>query len=701
MKQRADYWKKAGLTAAALLLVGMGIGQLENRGPAAALSVPDSILRRYLPVTLRMEGQLPRAAGKRVEAEGFSGSIALLGAEHASPGGAFRLSLHIYSAGSAVMPDRVETDIWYDRKLFAFDHAVGLAEPAVREPGRVRVAAKASHPFPPAGRGEYRKSRVAELYFRPIAPAGEGRFVLQGTKFTRLGESLSVAHLTYGQAAVRIHPRQGEDRNGDGLVSIGDMALGAGGSGEQKKRIANKLALYPYKHVVVIGLDGAGNSVSPDAPYYRLLTAHALRKSDRFALPNLRSILNGGAVSYTASSTLPTSSSPNWGAMLTGVDYAKHGISNTRSGEAYYNGPYPTVFSRLREMVPERRLALFAHWDHLLNGHVEPAAGVTVFSGSDDKLVKDFADYVDSGQAADSALMFLVLDEVDNAGHDRGWFTRSYYRALQRADRKVGEVYAALRRNGLLDDTLVLLVADHGGGTSTAIKAAYRSHSHSHGGKQAATVFFAAAGRTVTAGGVTSGGNREHLLSGGHTRDVAATILAALGDERPIGDSRPLPGMFRPAAAGQRRGGIFPASSARPFSPGKVRLQSQPSAPGSALTEYSLSLEGTGIRTKAAVVRIAPGAGSGPGAGVSPALRAVPLAAGVRAYLTPDRNRPGAVNLIVVAAGTLPQKAPLVRLALPKSAAGAAAIQPLQAAVADSNGFETLPAVELSPSGGV
>lgn len=703
MKHRADYWIRAGVAAAFLLAAGAGFWQMGHRPSAAAPIRSAAAPSRLAAVPSRLaaawKSQMPgaaRAAAKPVrsgeETQGFSGGVALLGAEHASPGGVFRLSLHVYSSGSAVLPDRMETDIWFDRQKFVFDHAEGLTEPVVAEPGRLRVAIKAVRPFPKAERGEYRRSRVAQLYFRPVAPEGEGRFVLEGTQFSRKGEPLLLSRLVYEHATVRIHPRPAEDVSGDGLVSVGDLAIGSGGAvrtadaDQQEQRIANQLALYPYKHVVVIGLDGAGNSVSPNAPYYPLLTSHAVRKSDRFALPHLRAILNGGAVSYTVSSTKPTSSSPNWGAMLTGVDYDKHGISNDQSGESYYNGPYPTVFSRLRELAPERRLAFFAHWEHLLNGHIEPATGVTLFSGDDDKLVKDFVTYVDSGQAADTSLMFLVLDEVDNAGHARGWFTRSYYRALQRADRKVGEIYGALRRNGMLDDTLVLVVADHGGGTSTAIKAAYRSRSHSHGGKQAGTVFFAASGRTV------AGGSREQPLSGGHTRDVAATILSAFGDERPIGDSRPLAGMFRPAASGQRRGGLLPAAG-RPFSPGKVRL-TRPSR-----AEATLSLEGTGSRTKAAVVRIACGA---PGLTASRPVRAVPLAPGIRVYVTPDRFRPDSVQLIVASTGPLPPKTPLVRLLPPKGSAALPEVRPLQAAVADANGVETLPAVELAvPSSGV
>ncbi|MEO3946174.1 alkaline phosphatase family protein [Gorillibacterium sp. CAU 1737] len=677
----------------------------------------------------------------------FSGRVSLIGAEHAVPGSIFRLSLHLYTSTPEVSADRLETNLWFDRRFFAFERAEGAAGPVRSEPGRLRLAAEIKSPMAKEHQGEYRASRVVQLYFRALSGSGESDIILEGTRIFQKGEPIRMQRLMTDHARVRLHPRSPEDKNGDGLVSIGDLAVSAGAADERK--IAEKLQIYPYKRVIVIGLDGAGNAVSPDAPYYPLLTAHSRRIGERFRLPHLRSLLEKGAVSYTVHSSEPTSSSPNWGAMLTGVEYGKHGVSNQVSGEAYYGGRYPTVFSRLRELAPERRLAFFSHWSHLRDGHIEPEAGVSVYSGEDDALVNQLVRYIESGQAVDTSLVFLVLDEVDNAGHARGWFTRSYYQALEQADQKVGRIYEALSRNGLLDDTLVLFVADHGGGTTAVGKALYRSRTHSHGGKQAATVFFGASGRTVAG---------ERRLTGGRTRDVAATILSALGDERRIGDSRPLPGMFRPKEAGQaspdrmaalRSGkgaagaaasaGIAQATSgaplASPGAPSAAQAQqavspsapaslagrptaSVPSAPASraaslsapagqvrlvrslrpARPGYELSLAGTGSRTKAAVVRLSIGMGSRWNRPASALVDAVPLAPGVRAYLLPDPAHPGEVRLVVTSSGLLPLDKPLVRLVRPLAPAKEAVrlrLRPIEAAVADRDGVETLPAVKV------
>ncbi|WP_159065805.1 alkaline phosphatase family protein [Gorillibacterium timonense] len=699
MIRRALYWKRAGIFALTAILTGVGIRQAFQTNPSSVYS--RGLTSRYIPAMFRQEAQSTESTGLSEDGtKAFSGRISLLGTEHSGPGESIRLSLHVYSTTPNVRMDRMETEIWFDRRRFAFDHATGLSEPVRSEPGRVRVAVKTDHSFPEPGQGEYRKSRVAELYFRPVSKEGGiGSFVLEGTRFLYQGAAIPISRLGTDHAQVRIHPRQEEDRNGDGLVSIGDLAIGADGT-EQEAQMVGKLGIYPYKRVVVIGIDGAGNAISPDAPYYRMLTSRPVRMADHFRLPHLRAILKRGAVSYTASSTEPTSSSPNWGAMLTGVDYKKHGISNSLSGETYYSGAYPTVFSRLREMAPERRLAFFAHWSHLLDGHIEPAAGVAKFAGDDGQLVKDFVRYVDSGQAVDTSLLFLVLDEVDNAGHNRGWFTRSYYRALEKADHKVGEIYEALRRNGLLDDTLVLVVADHGGGTAAVGRAAYRSRSHSHGGRLAKTVFFGASGRTVS----SSYDDHERLLSGGHTRDVAATILNALGDERGIGDSTPLPGMFLPKEEGQTGEVRIPSSYAEPqadHSAGTIWLSKHDQGTHGS-PEYELSLSDTGSRSKAAIVRLAFEPGKGWKGQEAPSLHAIPLVPGIRAYLAPEAKWGAESRLVIIASGLLPMKTPLVRLVgSPNAPAGSGfpALRPLQAAIADFNGCETLPAVKLVETG--
>lgn len=596
-------------------IVGMGAG-----GPAATAAVGQQGLMEYRVLERGRLDQPWLLLGDEALGEKFNGSLALIGATSTSEGAEFRLNLHLQAPLMERAIDLIMVDIRYDRRLFTYVRGTRLAGPAISEPGRLRILVNGGRFFRATARGEYRVSRISELYFRANAPAGTGDFTLASADFYIAGQRLVKERLHTGDSRVVINPRPSSDRSGDGLVSLGDLALARSLPAVGQQAIAAESRNTPYKRVMLIGLDGAGVSVRPEAPFFPSLSASMTQVGNRYKLPHLRRILASGAVTYSAQATLPSYSSPNWGAMLTGVEYSKHRINNRISGNLYYpeDSRYPTVFNRLREAFPSRKLASFAHWKNIGNGHVEPSAGVSVHTGNDASLIRQLRTYVEEGSAKDSSLIFLVLNGVDNAGHAHGWYTRKYYEALEKADSRVGEVEDMLRDAGLLEDTLFVLVSDHGGGTLTAERKLGRAKHHGQKGELATTTFIAASGRTVAngsgaagsveeehtdnavklgdegsvgngaehgAGGSASSGaehsagrsvssGAEHqvgvniatggapqghskndggeeatslqgkLLTGGHTRDVAAIILYALGLPVDIGDAQLLPGMF-------------------------------------------------------------------------------------------------------------------------------------------------------------
>jgi arylsulfatase A-like enzyme len=64
-------------------------------------------------------------------------------------------------------------------------------------------------------------------------------------------------------------------------------------------------------------------------------------------------------------------------------------------------------------------------------------------------------------------VLFVHLPGVDLAGHDQGWGSPRQLAAVENADRCVGRILDALRARHLLESTVVLVTADHGGaGTS-------------------------------------------------------------------------------------------------------------------------------------------------------------------------------------------------------------------------------------------
>ncbi|MBC8079045.1 MAG: alkaline phosphatase family protein, partial [Gorillibacterium sp.] len=447
--------------------------------------------------------------------ERFNGTLSLIGAEQTSQDAEFRINLHLRTPEMEGSIDIIEAEIRYDRRLFEFVRATNLAESALIEPGRIQLKVNGGRIYHADHLGEYRVSKISELYFRAKKPQGQGDFTIAGADFYVWGQRLPKERFFTVKERVTIEPKLEADLNKDGMITIGDLALARRLSIKKQQKIADSSHYAPYKRVVMIGLDGAGISVSAKAPYFETLSSKKTEVGNRYAIPNIRRIIGSGAVSYSAHSGLPSYSSPNWGAMLTGVDYAKHKINNRISGKRYYEeaSPYPTVFQKLRKAYPDRKLASFAHWKNIGNGHMEPAAGVNLHFGRDDSLVQQFKEYVSKGLAYDSSLIFIVLDEVDNAGHAHGWYSPKYYRALEKVDKKVGMIEDTLRQAGLLEDTLLLLVADHGGGTLRTGGTLARAKHHGQDGELARTMFIAASGRTVA-----KGNEGAKLLTGGHTR---------------------------------------------------------------------------------------------------------------------------------------------------------------------------------------
>ena len=253
----------------------------------------------------------------------------------------------------------------------------------------------------------------------------------------------------------------------------------------------------PFRHVVVVGVDGAGG-------YFR--------DADT---PNFERIFSGGAKTFHALASNPTISAECWGSMLLGVGPEVHGLTNEIVSSRPYpqDSAFPSLFRRIRSAMPDAALGSFCDWDPITAGIVERNLGVTHDTAPDTALTPIICGYIRESRPT---FLFIQFDSVDGAGHSHGYGTEKYLQRIHEVDALVGEVYAAVCDAGIRDDTLFLLIADHGGfGTG-------------HGGwtDEEKYVTFAAAGR-----GVRSADLKEMNI-----RDLAAVVLYALGIDRPAID---------------------------------------------------------------------------------------------------------------------------------------------------------------------
>lgn len=272
---------------------------------------------------------------------------------------------------------------------------------------------------------------------------------------------------------------------------------------------------YAYKHVVVIGVDGAGAF---------------FRDADT---PNLDAIFAEGAVTYDVLTSNPTISAQCWGSMLHGVVPTLHGLTNAIVENTPYDtdSSFPSIFRVIREQMPEATLASLCNWNPINVGIVEDGLGVYKFGGvGDQAIMNEACSYVRQHQPT---FLFIQLDEADGAGHGNGYGTAAHLAKIHEQDAMIQQLYQVYEKLGILEDTLFIVTADHGGnGTS-------------HGGWSDAEkyVMFAATGKTVETGVI---GEME-------VRDTAAVVIHALGLEAPTTWSARVPsGLFKGFTAGER-----------------------------------------------------------------------------------------------------------------------------------------------------
>lgn len=285
------------------------------------------------------------------------------------------------------------------------------------------------------------------------------------------------------------------------------------------KKTLESASFGAYRHVFIIGVDGAGQF---------------FRDADT---PNFDRIFQNGAVSYAVRTEVLSDSGPNWGSILTGVSYFKHLIHNGNSGEKQRTSDtkYPSIFGVARRAMPDAELASFVNWNNVNFGMIETDLNVTEQNVENDAALTDaICAWFDEGNAP--ALFFVQLDEVDAAGHGHGSASDEYFAALHAADGYIGKIYDTLERNGLMEDGLFLVTADHGHKTTGG---------HGRFSLNESLTTIAAAGKTVAAGGTLDKTTRD--------RDIAAVALFALGLGRPKTMSARVPANLFAETPGEAR----------------------------------------------------------------------------------------------------------------------------------------------------
>ncbi len=165
-----------------------------------------------------------------------------------------------------------------------------------------------------------------------------------------------------------------------------------------------------------------------------------------------------------ARGVMPTVSSPNWASMIMGAGPEQHGVTSNDWQPDKFDFPpvsgegsrFPTIFGILRAQQPKARIAVFHDWDGF-GRLVEPGvADVTEDLKGSTETMRHAMQHWRKNRPH---LMFVHLDDVDHAGHEKGHGSPEYYAAVAEAGRLLAELDEAIK------DTAAYLIvtADHGG----------------------------------------------------------------------------------------------------------------------------------------------------------------------------------------------------------------------------------------------
>ncbi len=255
----------------------------------------------------------------------------------------------------------------------------------------------------------------------------------------------------------------------------------------------------------------------------------------RAKTPVLRGLMDRGSFSMWARTTAAAVTLPSHTSMLTGVVPSKHGIE-WNSDLPLLRPVYPsrpTLFELARQagyttamVAGKAKFSALAKPGSLNWSFVPTEAVIT-----DDAVADTVTRWIDLHAPQ---VLFVHLPRVDKVGHAEGWSSKAQLAAIAAADRCIGRFLEALRRRRVLDSTVVLVTADHGGA----------GQSHGPDDPRSRTIPWIIAGPGICReADLTRNGDLEI-----RTEDTFATICMLLGIvvPQPI-DGRPVTQILCPA----------------------------------------------------------------------------------------------------------------------------------------------------------
>ena len=178
--------------------------------------------------------------------------------------------------------------------------------------------------------------------------------------------------------------------------------------------------------------------------------------------PRMDALIAEGASTLNARTVMPSVTLPCHQSLFRSVTPERHGITtNTFMPLAR---PVPSLIDVVH--ASKGTTASFYNWEQLRDLSDPGALTASFFLKNchrptgDVEVAELAADYLAKNP---TTFAFIYLGFTDIAGHGAGWMSEPYLTAIENADACIGTVLDALREAGRLDETLVIVTADHGG----------------------------------------------------------------------------------------------------------------------------------------------------------------------------------------------------------------------------------------------
>lgn len=483
------------------------------------------------------------------------------GAEQTNSGAEYRVFTHMNTGDAKTVINDISFDILFDSSVCEMINYKGESMTSANEVGAYSVSSAPSRIMSSENKYDADSTRLNTMYFRVIdQDADKMQLTLVSPVIN--GVAIDEELCTIENRTISINLDPDEDKNGDGLISVGDVAK-ASADGEDEssiKNIAQKAGFYPVKRVFVIGVDGAGNSVDPVDAWYQYSNQDGTPSGNEVKFSEIggkpedkrwsffeETIMKEGAYTFDSLPCNPSMSAPNWTAILHGYNYydapadtatVVQRIDNDDSGSLYFpenDSKWSSFMKIAREQMPNRNLISNSNWSSIDNGIIEQSIGVWCtpyssryeYDGRDTEIADAIAQQIDDGITKNMSVMFVHLDELDHAGHDagKGFYSDAYYNEVQNKDDQLETIYNAIFTNeDIKDDTVLIITTDHGG------------QSHYHGGKNPSELysFISLNGAVINTGYSWSGDiddeeAKKEDATRSQTRDIPALVAKSLG----------------------------------------------------------------------------------------------------------------------------------------------------------------------------